>query len=405
VMKTLEVMEASGARVEFCPLDGSGRVDFARMGPMVDERTALVCCMLVNNETGVAQDVVRLAALAHSAGALVFSDCVQALGKVPVDVRALGVDYASFSAHKVHGPKGVGALFARSGVPLAPLIYGGHQEGGRRAGTEGLHNIAGFGAACEGIADMLAAVPHVARLRDRLAEIITSLLRDSVVHTPSEHAVANTLSVTLPGIDASHAIALLDYHGIAVSAGSACNTEANEPSHVLKALGLSDDEARHTLRFSLSVHTTTADIRYVEKVLRTYLAGGELNRFPVTMISPSQLDEDMLSNEKLCFLDVRSSTDRKMLKGLPGSRETSLRALRNATKQIPRDRSIIVVCQAGMDSAMVAYYLRAKGFRDVSFVIGGIVGWKLAQPDVYRRLGNHNISPIDSQRGHGSSER
>jgi cysteine desulfurase len=390
VMKTLEALEAFGVNLVFCPLDDDGKIDFTQLEALLDTQTALLCCMLANNETGAVQDVARAAALAHAAGARIFCDCVQALGKIPVDVRALDVDYASFSAHKIHGPKGVGALYVRSGAPLVPLIHGGHQEEGRRAGTEGLHNIAGFGAACSEVPQLLSAMPHVAMLRDRLAATITALT-PATVHTPSGSALPNTLSVALSGIDNGHAIALLDYHGIAVSAGSACNTEANEPSHVLKALGLNDDAARQTLRFSLSAHTTAADIAYVERVLRTYLASDDQeSRFPVTMVKPAQLNEDMLSNDKLFILDIRNTYDRKFLKGLPGSHETSFRALKHVAEQIPRKKAILVVCQAGTDGAMAAYYLRAKGFRDVSFVIGGVLGWRLAQPELYRRLGNQN---------------
>lgn len=391
VLKTLEHLAGRGMRILFCAVDARGRVIPEQLAALVDARTALVCCMLANNETGVVQDIPFVAKTARQHGASVFVDCVQALGKMPLDVHALDIDYASFSAHKIHGPKGVGALYVRAGSPLFPLIHGGHQENGLRAGTEGLHNIAGFGAACREIPALLARTAQIARLRQHLAENITAILPAAVINTPFEHAVPNTLSVTFPGADNGDAIAFLDYHGIAVSAGSACNTQANEPSHVLKAIGLSDEAARQTLRFSLSAETTATSIRYAGRVLRDYL----LERAaPVTMVNPTQLNEDMLFNEKLFILDIRNKVDRKLLKGLPGSHEAAFLSLHRYLDQIPRQRSILVVCQGGTDGPIAAYYLRSKGYRHVSFVMGGIVGWKVCQPDLYKRLGDTGMSAL-----------
>lgn len=395
VLKTLEYLSARGLRVRFCAVDAQGRIIPEQLAALVDARTALICCMLANNETGVVQDLVPVTDIARRHGASVFVDCVQALGKLPLDVHALGIDYASVSAHKIHGPKGVGALYVRNGRPLSPLIHGGHQENGLRAGTEGLHNIAGFGAACGAIPQLLARAGQVSRLRRQLADEIAAALPAAVLNTPVDHAVPNTLSVTFPGTDNGDAIAFLDYHGIAVSAGSACNTQANDPSHVLKAIGLSDQAARQTLRFSLSTDTTNTDIRYVGRVLRDYL---QEHAAPVTMVNPVQLNEDMLFNRDLFILDIRNKLDRKVLKGLPGSHEASFLSLRRYLDQIPRRRSILVVCQGGTDGPIAAYYLRSKGYRHVSFVMGGIVGWKLCQPELYKRLGDTGMSALEPGR-------
>lgn len=395
VLRTLDYLAGRGMRIVFCPVDSAGRLIPEQLAARVDARTALICCMLANNETGVIQDLAPVVALARRHGARVFADGVQALGKMPVDLHALDVDYASFSAHKIHGPKGIGALYAKTGSPLLPFIHGGHQEGGLRAGTEGLHNIAGFGTACREVPKLLARREQVGWLRQRLADSLRAMLPAAVINTPLDGAVANTLSVTLPGFDNGDAIAFLDYHGIAVSAGSACNTQANEASHVLKAIGLSDEAARQTLRISLSAETTAADIRYVERVLRDYLLE---RKTPVTMVNPAQLDEDMLFNEKLFILDIRNKVDRKLLKGLPGSHEAALTTLGRYLDQIPRRRSILVVCQGGTDGPIAAYYLRAKGYRHVSFVMGGIVGWKLCQPELYKRLGNDNMTVLEARK-------
>lgn len=387
VMETLVHLQGMGITVLFCPVDSQGRVVLEALESLVNEQTMLVCCMLANNETGVVQEVGQIAALAHRHGALMMSDCVQALGKWPVDVLALGVDFATFSAHKIHGPKGVGALYAKEGAPLFPLIHGGLQESGLRAGTEGVHNIAGFGEACRNVPNLLAASGRIATLRDRLAAGIREIFPEARFNSPVEGCLPNTLSVTFPGCDGSEAIGFLDYHGIGVSAGSACNTQANAPSHVLKAIGLSDEEARQTLRFSLSDQTRGRQIVYVLAVLRDFL---ERRALPVTMIRPAQVDENLLFSESVFILDVRHGYDRKLLKGLPNAHETSISILKGNLDLLPRDKSILVVCQGGMDGAGVAYFLRSKGFKNVSFVMGGVLGWKLFQPALYARYGDKN---------------
>lgn len=392
VLKTLEYLGTCGVRVLFCPVGRDGRVVMDALAAMIDERTRLVCCMAANNETGVMQDLATISRLAHSKGALMFADCVQALGKMLLDCNALGLDYASFSAHKIHGPKGVGALYVRAGKPLTPLIHGGHQESGLRAGTEALHNVAGFGEACREIPGVLACAGTVAVLRDHLAAALQAALPGTVINTPREFSVPNTLSITLPGFDNGEAIAFLDYHGIAASAGSACNTQANEPSHVLRAIGLSDQAARQTLRFSLGERISRRDIRYVGAVFGDYLRG---HGTPVTMINPAQLNEDMLFNENLFILDVRNLVDRKILKGLPGSHEAPLLSLKHYLGQVPRQREILVACQGGTDGPIVAYYLKSKGYHHVSFVMGGVFAWKVCQSELYVRLGGTCITVLE----------
>lgn len=387
VLGTLDYLRNRGSRIDFIPVDRMGRIDFLEAERLVDGDTSLVCCMMANNENGVVQDVGRLAAVAHARGALVMSDCVQALGKVAVDVKGLGLDYASFSAHKIHGPKGVGALYVREGAPFSPFIHGGHQENGRRAGTEGLHNIAGFAAACEAVEGNLARMSDTARLRDRLVEGLGKAA-PVVVNTPLDGALPNTANVTLTGHNNAVLMAMLDYYGIAVSAGSACNTGEDAPSHVLTALGLTDAEARQTLRFSLSADTRDKDIDYVLKIVGDYVAGRTM---PVSGISPGQLDENLLLDPETFVADVRYWYDRKLLKGLPGSVEFSLFSLKRDLRHIPRDKNILVVCQNGYDAPIAAYYLRSKGFRTVSFLMYGLFGWKLAKPDLYARLAGRNI--------------
>ena len=316
----------------------------------------------------------------------------QALGKIPVDVQALGVDYATFSAHKIHGPKGVGALYAKRGSLLHPLIHGGHQENGLRAGTEGLHNIAGFAEACRNIPAMLARAEMVAQLRDRFVRETIALHPGICSHSIATDCLPNTASLTFPGFDNAELLAYLDYHGIGASAGSACNTEDNAPSHVLTAIGLTAEQARQTLRFSLSTQTRPGEIRYTVAVLSDYL---QRRKLPVTLVSPAQLDENMLFSDSLFVIDIRNEYDRKFLKGLPNSRETSKKALKGALHAIPRNKNVLIVCQAGMDAPMMAYFLRSKGIRNVGFLMGGMLAWKLFQPALYKKFGDMNITPLE----------
>ncbi len=394
VMKTLDYLRGKGVEIAWLPVDRMGRVAPADVERTVDADTFLVCCMRANNETGAIQDVRRVAAAAHARGALVMSDCVQALGKIPVDVREMDVDYASFSAHKIHGPKGVGALYIREGRPFSPLIHGGHQESGLRAGTEGLHNIAGFAAACEAVGGFLSRAAEVEALRDRFVEGLRGLKPDLKLNTPPDGALPNTVSVTFPGMSNAVFMAMLDFYGVAVSAGSACNTGEDRPSHVLSAMGLTDEEARQTIRFSFSTETGEEDIRYLLRVAGDCFSGRTL---PVNAISPSQVDENLLMDERTFIVDVRHWYDRKLLKGLPNSHEFPLFTIQRHLKSIPRDRNILVSCQTGYDGPIVAYYLRSKGYRNVGFVMTGVLGWKLAKPDLYRRLAGTNIHVMEGR--------
>ena len=399
VVKALEFLQKQGTVVRYCPVDSQGRIVWDALVSLVDNTTALVCVMYANNETGVLQDIPDIARLAHQNGALMMSDCVQALGKTAVNVKELGVDFASFSAHKIHGPKGTGAAFVRSGLPVVPFIRGGHQENGQRAGTESTHNIAGFAEACRLIPQSLAAVNRITKLRNELAAGILKLLPSARINSPcgaaGQLALCNTLSVTFSGFDAAEAIGFLDYNGIGVSAGSACNTPANEPSPVLKAIGLSDKESRQTLRFSLSEYTTAGQIAYTLNILRDYLERRDL---PVTLVHPNQADEGFLLNEHTFIVDVRFRHDRKILKGLPRSHETSFTELRMHLNMLPRHKNILIVCQGGTISPIVAYFLRSKGFKNLSFVAGGAAGWRLFQPELYNKYGGNGKQPLIKQK-------
>ena len=247
---------------ERIPLQPDGRVDLAALEALLsaDEQPALVSAMLANNETGVIQPLEAVVALARAHGALVHCDAVQAAGKIAVDFSALDVDLLSLSAHKLGGPQGVGALIVADDVPLRADLQGGGQERRRRAGTENLPGIAGFGAAARVAAEGLSVFAALAELRDDLERRLRALVPEVIVYGAEAPRLANTSCFALPGLPAETQVMALDLAGIAVSAGSACSSGKIEPSHVLRAVGATAEEAASAIRVSRGWQSTAADI-------------------------------------------------------------------------------------------------------------------------------------------------
>jgi cysteine desulfurase len=394
VMSTLAHLETRGVTVEYCPVDSRGRILLAELEKLVDEETFLVCCMLANNETGVIQDLKAVTKIAHQHDALVLTDCVQALGKIPIDVHAWNVDYASFSAHKLYGPKGIGALYVKQGGPFTPFLHGGHQEGGLRAGTESIHNIVGFGAACQDVDKLLAHADQVHALKRQLIRRLKEIKPDCVVNSPEAESdcLPNTLSITFPGVENAGLMGMLDYRGVAVSAGSACSTGEDTPSHVLRAIGLTDQAARETIRISLGHDTSTRDIHYMTRVVQDYIAG---KISFVNMLAPAQPNESILFDDNTFILDVRPPVNRKEARGLPNSHEVNPLHVENYLKQIPRDKQILVYCPGGGLSVMISYYLKAKGYKRVTNLRGGLDAWIKRRSDLYEKYAGQNMTVLE----------
>jgi cysteine desulfurase len=252
---------------EEIPVDRDGVVRLDALAEMLaaSERPALVSVMLANNETGVLQPVAEIAALAHAEGALVHCDAVQAAGKMPLDMTALGLDLVSLSAHKLGGPPGAGALFVADGLDIAPMLRGGGQERRRRAGTENVPGIAGFGAAAEAALGEIAVYARVRALRDALEAEIMARAPDAVVVGAAVPRLPNTAAIAMPGTPAETQIIALDLDGVMVSAGAACSSGKVGPSHVLAAMGVPPEIAASTIRVSLGWSSSEADIaRFVE---------------------------------------------------------------------------------------------------------------------------------------------
>jgi cysteine desulfurase len=257
-----------GFEVTVVPVDGDGLVDPERFAASLRDDTLLASVMYANNEIGTVQPIAKLAAAARARGALFHTDAVQAVGWLPISMRELGVDMASFAAHKFHGPKGVGILYAREGTPLAPIIEGGGQEFGRRSGTENVAGIAGMAAALELVeAERPERSARVQILRDRLESGILAGIGDVRINGAGTQRLPNIVNVSFAGVDSEALLVRLDLAGIAVSAGSACTSGVLEPSHVIAALHAGDRWQTGVVRFSLGAPTRREDVERVLAVL------------------------------------------------------------------------------------------------------------------------------------------
>lgn len=260
-LKYCQKLEKQGVEVTWLPVEPDGTLDLGELQTALRDDTAIVSVMLANNETGVLFPVDDIAAVCRAHGVLCHTDAVQTPGKIPLDVRALGVDFASFSAHKLYAPKGVGALYVRRGTRFEPLLVGGSQEAGRRGGTENVPYIAGFGRAAEQAAGgHLAAYQEVKQLRDRLETEILRRIPGTSLNGHRTERLPNTTNIAFDGVEAEGLLLMLDQVGICASGGSACTTGQVTPSHVLTAMGLSAARAKSSVRFSLGIYNTAADL-------------------------------------------------------------------------------------------------------------------------------------------------
>ncbi len=261
VLMTLKALAHRGWKTTLLPVGASGIVSIEALREALTDETALVSVMVANNEIGTIQPIAELAALAKSRGALVHTDAVQAIGKIPVSIKRLGVDLLALSAHKFNGPKGAGALWIRRGVRLTAHMTGGRHERNRRAGTENVPGIVGLGvAAAVASAKLRQEAERIAALRDRLEAGILSGVPGTQVNGAREPRVPNTTNVSFEGVEAESLLIGLDLEGIAVSTGSACSSGTLEPSHVLRAMGFSAHRTQNSIRFSLGAGNTVDDV-------------------------------------------------------------------------------------------------------------------------------------------------
>jgi cysteine desulfurase len=268
VLQTLKALARRGWSTTLLSPDATGLVSPEALAAAITPETALVSVMHANNEIGIIQPLRELATVAHAHGVLFHTDAVQSTGKIPVDVRELGVDLLSISAHKFYGPKGIGALWIKRGTRLSAYLTGGRQERTRRAGTENVPAIAGLGMAATLASEKLTAqATHLAALRNRLEDGILRAVPGTEVNGAREPRVPNTSNISFDGIEAESLLIALDLDGVAVSTGSACSSGTLEPSHVLKAMGLPAPRTLNSIRFSLGASNTEAEMDHVIALL------------------------------------------------------------------------------------------------------------------------------------------
>ncbi|OGR35238.1 MAG: cysteine desulfurase NifS [Desulfovibrionales bacterium GWA2_65_9] len=267
VLSLCKFLERSqGYRVTYLGVDAEGRLDMQELTDSLSDDTAIVSIMWANNETGVIFPIEQIAELTRSRGIMLHTDAVQAVGKIPMRLSETGVDMLSLSGHKLHAPKGVGALYVRRKLPYRPYLIGGHQEHGKRAGTENTTGIIALGAAAKAAQAHLPGENTTVRaLRDRLENALLASVTDSRLNGHAIERLPNTSNISFKYIEGEAILLLLDQLGIAASSGSACTSGSLEPSHVLRAMGVPFTYAHGSIRFSLSRYTTDADVDYVIK--------------------------------------------------------------------------------------------------------------------------------------------
>ena len=273
VLNSGEYTKNLGFKVHFLPVDEHGKIRMDAYKDVLSDKTLLVSVMLANNEIGTIQDIKEITRLAKEAGAFMHTDAVQAVGKIPVNAPDLGVDYLTMSAHKIYGPKGIGALYIKKGAPLYPLIHGGHQEDGMRAGTYNNLGILGFGcAAFCALRDLDEYGKKTHVLRTRLRDGILGKIPNIKINGHYTDVLPNTLNVSFPGAEGEAILLSMDLAGIEASTGSACASGSLEPSHVLMAIGMESELAHGSIRFSLGWETTEEEIDYIIQTMPPIIA-------------------------------------------------------------------------------------------------------------------------------------
>jgi len=261
-------------RVTRLQVDSDGTLDLAKYEEALAEDTAIVSVMWANNETGVIFPVEKMAAMAKERGILFHTDAVQAVGKIPINLKELDIDFLSLSGHKLHAPKGVGVLYVKRGTPFVPFLAGGHQEGGRRGGTENVASIVGLGRACELAAETMEEEnTRVRALRDRLEEGLLAAVPKSMLNGHKTDRLPNTTNISFEFVEGEAILLHMNLYNICASSGSACTSGSLEPSHVLRAMGVPFTAAHGSVRYSLSVYNTDAEVDYVLEKMPPIIAG------------------------------------------------------------------------------------------------------------------------------------
>jgi cysteine desulfurase len=379
VLGACRQVERLGARVTRLAAERDGRVLPEHVKAALRPDTILISVMHANNETGAIQPVNVIGAIARDAGVPLHVDAVQSAGKIPIRVDEIGCEFLTLSAHKINGPKGVGALFWQGGAGWQPLVYGGDQEQGMRAGTEAMHQIAAFGLACRlATQRMDAECKRLAALRERLLKQLRVMVPDLVIHEAEpDKQLPGTLNLAFPGQQGIQLLAGLDCHGVAVSIGSACTADRVEPSHALLGMGVSEREALSSIRVSMGTTTNWKDLAYFLRVLPNVLRGLPQG---LAFLDPQHLTEARMQSADTFMVDMRFAYERLLSSPIKGSAQWSPLHIDRHFKAIPKDKEVILICATGYLSFVAGYRLAHFGHPNVKVVYGGYDAWKSLQP-------------------------
>lgn len=375
VLGACRQVEAMGGEVTLIPAGLDGRVRVEEIKTALRPDTILISIMHGNNETGAIQPIPEIAAIARDANVPLHTDAVQTYGKIPTRVDDLGCEFLSLTAHKINGPKGAGAIYWRGNTQWTPLVFGGNQENYRRAGTEGVHQLAGLGAAAElARQTMKHEIERLADLRAQLIEGLHKLRPDARVNEAPAHAqLPGSLNITLPGVEGIRLLAGLDCYCVSVSIGSACTADHIEPSHVLLGMGMSEADALSTIRISMGRTTTRFDVRYVLSALREVLKGAPAG---FAYLDPQHLTPERIASPDTFLIDLRWPYERMMHPSIPGAREWMWIYFDRYIEKIPWDKEAILMCGTGVFSSQAGYRLANAGHPRVRVVYGGHAAWK-----------------------------
>ena len=278
ILEPCKQLSRDGFDIDYLPVNSSGEINTSDLKNHISKKTSLVSIMFGNNEVGTVQPISEIAKICNSNKILFHTDAVQAVGKIPIDVKELGVDFLSISSHKLYGPKGIGALYVKNGTNLTPFILGGGQENGLRSGTENVANIVGFGKACEISKTHLSdQISFVKKLRDHLIERILSEIPEVILNGHRENRLPNNAHFTFLGVNGEDMIIKLDENGIAASTGSACSVNTQKASHVLQAMGFSYEQITGSLRLTIGIFNNKKEIEHTVNILKNIVS--ELRSF------------------------------------------------------------------------------------------------------------------------------
>ena len=377
--------EEAGGQVTYLSAGADGRVALEAVRDAIGSDTILISIMHGNNETGALQPVREIGQLARDRGIPFHTDAVQTYGKIPTPVEEIGCEFLTLTAHKINGPKGAGALYWRGTAKWKPLIFGGDQENELRAGTEGVHQIVGLGAAARLAAERTDS--EYARLSDLRASFLADLRSAfpdvRINEAREEDQLPGTINATFPGREGIRILAGLDCYEIGVSIGSACTADRIEPSHVLLGMGISSEDALSTIRMSMGATTKAGDMKYVANVLKEILAHDPEG---FVYLDPQHLDENRIRSEGTFLIDLRFPYERMLSPTVPGAKEWSHIYFERFIKRIPRNKEVIMMCGTGIFSFSAGYRLAKHGHPNVKVVYGGYAAWESLYPGLARKL-------------------